>query len=75
MTQSETKKISSFLKVNLGAAALTYRPARARAACAARPARGLVRASRVVDRVLVLRPGVRPVPLRWENRVQDIGPP
>ena len=24
---------------------------------------------------MVLQPGVRPVPLRWENRVQDIGPP
>ena len=31
--------------------------------------------SRLGDRVLVLRPGVRPEPLRWENRVQDIGPP
>ena len=31
--------------------------------------------SRVADRVLVLRPGVRPVPLRWESQVQDIGPP
>ena len=30
---------------------------------------------RVADRVLVLRPGVRPVPLRWASRVQDIGPP
>ena len=30
---------------------------------------------RVADRVLVLQPGVRPVPLRWESRVQDIGPP
>ena len=29
----------------------------------------------VADRVLVFRPGVRPVPLRWESRVQDIGPP
>ena len=29
----------------------------------------------VADRVLVLRPGVRPVPLRWESRVQDRGPP
>ena len=29
----------------------------------------------VVDRVLVLRPGVRPVLLRWESRVQDIGLP
>ena len=29
----------------------------------------------VVDRVLVLWPGVRPVPLRWKSRVQDIGPP
>ena len=29
----------------------------------------------VADRVLVLRPGVRPVPLRWESGVQDIGPP
>ncbi|XP_057404314.1 serine/threonine-protein kinase MRCK alpha-like [Balaenoptera acutorostrata] len=32
-------------------------------------------ASHVTHRVLVLRPGVRPVPLRWESRVQDIGPP
>ena len=31
--------------------------------------------SRVADRVLVLRPGIRPVPLRWESRVQDTGPP
>ena len=32
--------------------------------------------SRVADRVfLVLRPGFRPEPLRWESRVQDIGPP
>ena len=30
---------------------------------------------RVADRVLVLRLGVRPEPLRWESRVQDIGPP
>ena len=29
----------------------------------------------VADRLLVLRPGVRPVPLRWESRVQDIGQP
>ena len=29
----------------------------------------------VADRVLVLLPGVRPEPLRWERRVQDIGPP
>ena len=29
----------------------------------------------VADRVLVLWPGVRPEPLRWESRVQDIGPP
>ena len=29
----------------------------------------------VVDRVLLLWPGVRPEPLRWESRVQDIGPP
>ena len=29
----------------------------------------------VADRVLVLQPGVRPVPLRRESRVQDIGPP
>ena len=28
----------------------------------------------VADRVLVLQPGVRPEPLRWERRVQDIGP-
>ena len=25
--------------------------------------------------VLVLRPGVSPVPLRWESRLQDTGPP
>ena len=31
--------------------------------------------SHVADRVLVLRLGVRPVPLRWESWVQDIGPP
>ena len=31
--------------------------------------------SHVDDRVLVLQLGVRPVPLRWESRVQDIGPP
>ena len=31
--------------------------------------------SRVADRVLVLWPGVMPVPLRWESRVQDISPP
>ena len=30
---------------------------------------------RVADRVLVLQLGVRLEPLRWENRVQDIGPP
>ena len=29
----------------------------------------------VADRVLVLRPGVRPEPLWWETQVQDIGPP
>ena len=29
----------------------------------------------VADRVLVLWPGVRPVPLRWESRDQGIGPP
>ena len=27
------------------------------------------------DRVLVLQPGVRPEPLRWKSRVQDVGPP
>ena len=31
--------------------------------------------SHVADMVLVLWPGVRLVPLRWESRVQDIGPP
>ena len=31
--------------------------------------------SHVADRVFVLQPGVRPVLLRWESRVQDIGPP
>ena len=30
---------------------------------------------RLTDRVLVLQLGVTPVPLRWESRVQDIGPP
>ena len=30
---------------------------------------------RVADRVLVLWPGVRRELLRWERRVQDIGPP
>ena len=30
--------------------------------------------SHVANRVLVLRPGVKPVPLRWGSRVQDIGP-
>ena len=29
----------------------------------------------VADRVFVLQPGVRAVPLRWESLVQDIGPP
>ena len=29
--------------------------------------------SHVADTVLVLRLGVRPVPLRWESQVQDIG--
>ena len=29
----------------------------------------------MADRVLVLWPSVRPVPLRWKSRVQDIGPP
>ena len=29
----------------------------------------------MADRGLVLRPGVKPEPLRWENQVQDIGPP
>ena len=36
---------------------------------------GPLPASHVADRVLVLRLGVRPVPLRWESWVQDIGPP
>ena len=31
--------------------------------------------SHVADKVLVLQPGVRPEPLRWESRVLDIGPP
>ena len=30
--------------------------------------------SRVDDRLLVLQPGVRAVPLRWESQVQDTGP-
>ena len=30
--------------------------------------------SRVADRVLVLWPGVRSEPLRWESQVQDTGP-
>ena len=29
----------------------------------------------MADQVLVLRSSVRPEPLRWESRVQDIGPP
>ena len=29
----------------------------------------------LADRVLVLWPGVKPEPLRWESRVQDTGPP
>ena len=29
----------------------------------------------VADRALELQPGVRSVPLRWESRVQDTGPP
>ena len=31
--------------------------------------------SHAADRVLVLWPGVRPVPQRWESRVQDTSPP
>ena len=31
--------------------------------------------SHVADRNIVLQPAVWPVPLRWESRVQDIGPP
>ena len=31
--------------------------------------------SHVADRVFMLWPDIRPVPLRWESRVQDIGPP
>ena len=31
--------------------------------------------SHVAHRVLVLQPGVRPKLLRWENQVQDTGPP
>ena len=31
--------------------------------------------SHVADRVLMLWPGVRPEPLRWESCVQDIGTP
>ena len=30
---------------------------------------------RVADRVFMLRPGLRSVPLRWESRVQDTSPP
>ena len=30
--------------------------------------------SRVDDRLLVLQPGVRAVPLRWESQVQDTSP-
>ena len=30
--------------------------------------------SHVNDRLLVLQPGIRAVPLRWESQVQDIGP-
>ena len=31
--------------------------------------------SHVDDRVFMLQPGIRPMPLRWESRVQDISPP
>ena len=31
--------------------------------------------SRVADSIMVLQPGVRPEPLRWDNRVQVIGTP
>ena len=31
--------------------------------------------SHVADKVLVLWPGVRPVPLRWQSQVRDIAPP
>ena len=31
--------------------------------------------SHVADRVLVLPRDIRPLPLRWESQVQDIGPP
>ena len=30
--------------------------------------------SHVDDRLFVLQPGIRLVPLRWERQVQDIGP-
>ena len=30
--------------------------------------------SRVGDRLFVLQPGIRSVPLRWESQVQDTGP-
>ena len=30
--------------------------------------------SRVDERLLVLQPGIRAVPLRWESQVQDTGP-
>ena len=30
--------------------------------------------SRVDDRLLVLQPGIRDMPLRWETQVQDTGP-
>ena len=30
--------------------------------------------SNVEDRLLVLQPGIRAVPLRWESQVQDTGP-
>ena len=30
--------------------------------------------SRGVDRLLVLQPGIRAVPLRWQSQVQDTGP-
>ena len=41
--------------------------------CCRRP--GFRKTSCVADRVLVLQPGVRPEPLRWENQVQDTDPP
>ena len=46
-----------------------------RTSSAASTAEASAAGGRKQSRVLVLRPDVRPVPLRWQSQVQDIGPP